>query len=90
MRRTEIEELACDDERSIAAKKRQRVLIEQVEQWLKEGRCPVCGELGRFVNFKPTCSVHGPYDCNPKPPQHQPKVPNKWDPPEEQDDEETS
>lgn len=30
-------------------------------RWLEEGRCPRCGELGKFVGLMPTCSTHGPY-----------------------------
>lgn len=29
--------------------------------WKKEGKCPTCGELGRFSNFALVCSVHGVY-----------------------------
>ena len=30
-------------------------------QWKAEGRCPLCGELGAFVQFAMVCSNHGPY-----------------------------
>lgn len=31
------------------------------ENWKEEGRCPQCGELGRYINLAPTCSKHGVY-----------------------------
>lgn len=32
------------------------------EQWKSEGRCPQCGELGRFDHtLTMICSQHGPY-----------------------------
>jgi len=34
-------------------------------KWRKEGRCPHCGELGRFITFQPVCSLHGPYSTAP-------------------------
>ena len=33
----------------------------KIQQWIKEGRCPTCGELGQFVNMNPVCSTHGTY-----------------------------
>lgn len=30
-------------------------------EWLKEGKCPQCGELGRYHLSTPICSRHGPY-----------------------------
>lgn len=40
--------------------------VEIIKQWREEGRCPACGELGRFIGCKPVCSTHGPYDLKPK------------------------
>jgi len=31
------------------------------ESWLKEGRCPQCGELGHYHLSTPICKKHGPY-----------------------------
>jgi hypothetical protein len=33
----------------------------QSEQWQKEGRCPVCGQLGYFHLSTMVCTEHGPY-----------------------------
>ena len=34
--------------------------------WLREGRCPLCGELGAFVAMGAVCSKHGPYEMTPE------------------------
>ena len=43
--------------------------VSQLRQtWLKEGRCPECGELGRLDAFGGArCSVHGIYSMMVKP-----------------------
>lgn len=33
----------------------------QALAWLKEGRCPHCGEMGRYHLSTAICSKHGPY-----------------------------
>ena len=37
-------------------------VVAKKKKWRKEGRCPECGELGRFINCVPVCSTHGPYE----------------------------
>ncbi len=54
----EVSELpATENERRSAERRR----------WFREGRCPVCGELGAFVAGAPVCSTHGPYPFVPEP-----------------------
>lgn len=37
-------------------------LYETIEEkWKQEGRCPKCGELGRYSMSVPVCSKHGEY-----------------------------
>ena len=39
-----------------------RVISKEIRQWLKEGRCPQCGELGALdAQGGARCSVHGIY-----------------------------
>jgi len=33
----------------------------EIRQWLREGKCPTCGELGGYQAGGFVCSVHGPY-----------------------------
>lgn len=35
--------------------------VSSAATWKKEGKCPECGELGRFSHFSYLCSKHGPY-----------------------------
>lgn len=44
---------------TMAAK--QADLGQLAKDYLKEGRCPHCGELGRYHLSVPICSLHGPY-----------------------------
>lgn len=32
-----------------------------VDEWKKEGKCPSCGQLGRYSMSVPICSKHGEY-----------------------------
>ena len=42
-------------------------ISRKVRKWLAEGKCPKCGELGKFMLSAPVCSIHGPYVLtNPK------------------------
>ena len=34
---------------------------DRASVWKLEGRCPQCGELGRYINLGATCSIHGGY-----------------------------
>ncbi|MBM4320609.1 MAG: hypothetical protein FJ125_11770 [Deltaproteobacteria bacterium] len=56
--RTEVTELSPDENLRTSQEKR---------RWFKEGRCPLCGELGPFVAGAPVCSTHGPYTFVPEP-----------------------
>ena len=58
-RKTQLKELSADECGKISRKVRKD--IDQIAEWREEGRCPYCGELGKYVGFQPVCSVHGPY-----------------------------
>lgn len=34
---------------------------DKIAQWVKDGKCPQCGELGKYIGMAPTCSKHGVY-----------------------------
>lgn len=34
---------------------------DELEERRRAGRCPICGELGKFINLGLTCSIHGGY-----------------------------
>ena len=76
--KTTCEELSAEETRKIA--KQVGKTIEQITQWRKDGRCPYCGELGKYINFKPVCSTHGPYATT-DPRSKKPATFNGGDPP---------
>lgn len=57
--KTTIKELSAEEAAPAIAKARK--VIAQMAQWRNEGRCPFCGELGKFIGCVPVCSHHGPY-----------------------------
>lgn len=61
--KTTVEELPSDSDEAKIANKGMQEVIAKMAKWREEGRCPYCGELGRFVGCAPVCSKHGPYSC---------------------------
>ena len=61
--KTSCEELDTKECQQITEKIRET--LDDIDQWRKEGRCPYCGELGKFVGLGPVCSEHGPYSLEP-------------------------
>jgi len=50
--RSTCEEIDCESCKKLSAK---------IRQWITEGRCPQCGELGPIISGGPVCSTHGLY-----------------------------